>query len=402
MQNSHRLHIVDSLRGFALMGVLFLLFASHFDLSGSYQTGSEFHTESHREIFQVIYYLFGGKASALFALIFGFGFFSQFFNYERQGIGYRRRYLWRMVLLFFIGFIISLFFRGDVISYYALFGFVFVLFQRFSSKTLIFLAILFAIQISLIYNLVLSFVLKDFNYNLDIGGNLVYQADQIYTNGSFFDVLSFNLSHGKVIALNSVLENGNLFKFLSLFIVGILIGRINLFTELQKHQGLHVKLLIMGVLLVAMFGFLYKSIMISEFSDTQKFFIASIINSYSDIIFTLALILGFILMYLKFRHLEIFNLWSEFGQMSLTNYVLQIIIGVLFFYGFGMNMHKSVGIAMSLLFGAFLFSIQLFVSKIWLRYFYYGPLEWLWRALTFFNFSLKFKRDKTKNLVATF
>jgi len=69
------------------------------------------------------------------------------------------------------------------------------------------------------------------------------------------------------------------------------------------------------------------------------------------------------------------------------------LFGVILFYGFGFGMFKYMGAAWSLIAGAVFFIIQVQISKYWLKKYYYGPLEWLWRAFTFMDFKLKFKRE---------
>jgi uncharacterized protein len=78
--------------------------------------------------------------------------------------------------------------------------------------------------------------------------------------------------------------------------------------------------------------------------------------------------------------------------MSLTNYVSQAIVGVILFYGFGVGLYYYLGAIWSLFAGLIFFILQLVISNYWMKHYYYGPLEWLWRALTFMNFNLKFKR----------
>ena len=83
--------------------------------------------------------------------------------------------------------------------------------------------------------------------------------------------------------------------------------------------------------------------------------------------------------------------------MSLTNYVTQALFGTFFFYGYGLGMYQYFGASYCLLFGFILFIIQAQLSKLWIKKFYYGPLEWLWRAFTFMDFNLKFKKPTHQN-----
>ncbi len=80
--------------------------------------------------------------------------------------------------------------------------------------------------------------------------------------------------------------------------------------------------------------------------------------------------------------------------MSLTNYIVQSIIGVAIFYGYGFGLWGRIGAAWSLAVIVLLFGFQTLYSAWWLRVFRYGPLEWVWRCLTYGTW-LRLKRDQT-------
>ncbi|MFA6985331.1 MAG: DUF418 domain-containing protein, partial [Arenimonas sp.] len=72
------------------------------------------------------------------------------------------------------------------------------------------------------------------------------------------------------------------------------------------------------------------------------------------------------------------------GRMALTNYLMQSVIGTLFFYGYGLG-NWGMGRAWQVLFVAVVISLQLAWSHWWLARFRYGPMEWLWRAITYWR-----------------
>jgi uncharacterized protein len=67
------------------------------------------------------------------------------------------------------------------------------------------------------------------------------------------------------------------------------------------------------------------------------------------------------------------------GRMTLTNYVMQSVLGWAVFYGSGLGLYLRVGPALSLLIALALCGFQVVYSTLWLRYFRMGPLEWTWR-----------------------
>ncbi len=69
--------------------------------------------------------------------------------------------------------------------------------------------------------------------------------------------------------------------------------------------------------------------------------------------------------------------------MALTTYVSQTLICVAVFYGIGLNLHGSIGLAECMAFALAVFTLQCLVSAIWLSHFRFGPLEWIWRRATY-------------------
>ena len=77
---------------------------------------------------------------------------------------------------------------------------------------------------------------------------------------------------------------------------------------------------------------------------------------------------------------------APYGRMGLTNYVSQSIVGAILFamwaYGATFGAWQAAEV---MLLGLLVYLVQVIVCKVWLNYFQYGPLEWLWRSLTYFK-----------------
>ena len=69
--------------------------------------------------------------------------------------------------------------------------------------------------------------------------------------------------------------------------------------------------------------------------------------------------------------------------MALTNYLLQTVTCVTIFYGYGFGLFGTIGALKATLIALTIFSVQIVLSSIWLRYFAYGPMEWIWRQLAY-------------------
>jgi uncharacterized protein len=69
--------------------------------------------------------------------------------------------------------------------------------------------------------------------------------------------------------------------------------------------------------------------------------------------------------------------------MALTNYLLQSVIMVILFYGVGFNLLGKVGASIVVAICFTVFGVQILLSKWWLARYRFGPMEWVWRCLTY-------------------
>lgn len=89
------------------------------------------------------------------------------------------------------------------------------------------------------------------------------------------------------------------------------------------------------------------------------------------------------LAYLRCSTFAPFRWLAAPGRMALTNYLMQSVIGVLLYYGIGLGLGASLPLAGVELVALLIFIAQMILSSLWLRAFRYGPLEWIWRILTY-------------------
>jgi uncharacterized protein len=85
----------------------------------------------------------------------------------------------------------------------------------------------------------------------------------------------------------------------------------------------------------------------------------------------------------RFRRFK--SVLSAVGRMAFSNYLLQSVLCVFLFYGSGFALYGSIERKYQVLFVLGIWSILLIISPLWLKRFRFGPLEWLWRSLTYGN-----------------
>ena len=107
----------------------------------------------------------------------------------------------------------------------------------------------------------------------------------------------------------------------------------------------------------------------------------TIFNSWYNFCFMLAIVSAFLLLYWMGKG-RILKILVPYGRMSLTDYIMQSVIGSFLYFGYGLALHKSCGTTLSLLVGIVFFLAQLAFAHWWFRHFKRGPLETIWHRLT--------------------
>ena len=94
--------------------------------------------------------------------------------------------------------------------------------------------------------------------------------------------------------------------------------------------------------------------------------------------------LGLIILLIKIEKLESLRFrLACVGRMALTNYLMHSVIALFIFSGAGLGLLGKFSWSQLYLFVLLIWVLQLYISPLWLKYFYFGPVEWLWRLLTY-------------------
>ena len=95
----------------------------------------------------------------------------------------------------------------------------------------------------------------------------------------------------------------------------------------------------------------------------------------------LLIVSGFLLLYWV-NEGKVQKILVPYGKMSLTDYVVQSIIGSFLYFGYGLELYLVCGTTYSLLIGIVFLILQVAFAHWWFRHFRRGPLETIWHRLT--------------------
>jgi len=189
-------------------------------------------------------------------------------------------------------------------------------------------------------------------------------------------------------------ENGRFLHILSLFMFGMLAGRKQLFAYNPKNQLFWKKTLIISSIVFVPLLIIQKNIDDFINSDIIRVSINIMETSWTNITFMLVLVSGFILFFNSNSFHKILNIFSPIGRMSLSNYIIQSIIGSTIYYGYGFGLYQYTGATISFLISIVLAILMGFFSTWWMKNHKRGPLEQIWHKATwmFQNNSKKVNR----------
>jgi uncharacterized protein len=111
----------------------------------------------------------------------------------------------------------------------------------------------------------------------------------------------------------------------------------------------------------------------------------SLIYPFQRILLVMAHVAALILLYNSGVARTLFRSLEAVGQMAFTNYIMQSVICTLFFFGYGLNYYADMEYYQIYFVVFAIWIVQLIVSPLWLRFFLFGPLEWVWRSLTYWK-----------------
>lgn len=383
-----RINSIDALRGFALIGIMLLHCMERFDLTLAPVVESPFWQAIDTAVYDSLYFLFSGKSYAMFSLLFGLSFFMQMESQAAKGVDFRGRFLWRLALLFLFGYINGLVYMGEFFMVYAVLGVFLIPLYKVPTRWLLVLCILLFLQIPA----VISFVslLSDNVANEPTAAaaymdRLFERAADVFINGSLMDVLSFNTLDGQSAKCLWVFNNFRYLQLLGLFIAGMLIGRQGIHKSEEKMVK-YSRLFLPYCL--AFWAVFYAVAFLLPVWGVDGFALRvgqTLFKTYGNLGQMMVYFCGFTLLYYRYKGQKVLDRIAPVGRMSVTNYMAQSIVGVSLFYGFGGNFAVEFNYLQSFLLGAAFCVIQIAYSNWWIKRFYYGPMEWLWRSLTWFQ-----------------
>jgi uncharacterized protein len=393
MPPAERYAIIDIVRGFALFGVMLsnmVLTTQFLALPGAAREAMPTARLDTLVIF-LIDTLITDKFYTLFSMLFGLGFAVQLHRATARNVDVLPTYMRRLVILFVFGVLHgSLLWFGDVLHIYALLGFILVLLSKRSDRFVVACIVGIAALAGMVP--VLDWVARTraWAYPLIWGEPVTPSAMfEVLSGGSYVDILRLNWE----VHLQDYGQPGFsdwiglwYLDILWRFLLGFLIGRHMLTRGTQEYRSLFTRLLRWALPI----GLLGNAVMSARLDyrawSVESGFVNALLSGLDEV-WVLALAVSYVcilaLVYQRPRLRRPVGWLAPVGRMALTNYVTQSAFMMLLFYGIGLGWIGTAGAAACLGASLAIFAIQTLWSFWWLAHFRFGPLEWLWRSLTY-------------------
>ncbi|MCZ4244380.1 DUF418 domain-containing protein [Pedobacter punctiformis] len=367
---NQRTLIVDILRGWALLGVVLMNYFDFFVIDKDFEVFKPDTLTSTLMYFMKT--VFAAKSWTMLSLLFGYGFAVLMNNVSNKGHNPYAFFAGRMFWLLVLALINSALFFGDILKDYAILGLLLLLFYRSSPKT------------SFIASLILLFsipVLHAYINSLNTAKtNPLSPLFYLYKSSNLTDVLTFGLKGtyvGQIIS-KPYLYTVHVVMFCC-FLWGFTLYRINFFNnlKLKTKQVKKAFWFSLGItLLLTAFLLIDKNLKWTS----KKYYNVQYWLILSSMIFIVSVICW---LYIADKSKRFFAALAVMGKMTLTNYMMQNLIGMLLFSGFGLGIWTSKPIWFYLILAIGIYTIQVYFSRWWLTRYNYGPVEWIWRQLSY-------------------
>ncbi len=378
----NRIHVVDALRGLAIVSIMLLHNLEHFDVYFLPENFPDWLVKLDKMVWDSSFFIFAGKSYAMFALLFGLTFFIQTDNQAKRGTDFRPIFAWRLILLLVFGIINSAFYQGDILTIYAVIGFLLIPFARLNNKIVLGIAVILLLQPIEFVSLIQAIQNPDAVIGNPESWTYFGKMDEYIKDGSFINTIKGNLTNGKIAVLKWSNENGRFLHILSLFMFGMLAGRKKLFRPSVESNKFWLKALIISSIAFVILYIFQKNIDNIFISKAIRRSVTTIETSWMNLSFMVVLISGFVLLFQNKIWNKILRVLSPIGKMSLSNYILQSIIGSTLYYGFGFGLYKYTGATYSLLISIVLSILIGYFSYWWMKNNKRGPLETIWHKAT--------------------
>jgi uncharacterized protein len=391
-----RILTIDILRGFAILGILLVnmaLFNQSVLNMAMRLTPPATPLDQVAEWF--IKFFAEGKFYSIFSFLFGLGMAIQFSRAEERNARFGPFWIRRMLVLLVFGLIHAfLIWPGDILILYSVLGIALLLWRKARPRTLLIWVVIFLV-LPLLFNAALwgltalgtaslgdAEMAQLVDEQIANYGALGAQADRIYAAGSFPEVTA---QRARDMVFMFSVWPFMAFNVLAMMLLGLFAGKRRIFEDIPGNLPLIRRVWLWGLIIGLIGNGLYVTF--GQQANRAMPSLANILSTLGQTFGAPALALFYMATLTLLAERTVWRArlapLANAGRMALTNYLLQSVICTILFYGYGFGFYGKIGIAGGIVLTAAICAAQVVFSTWWLGRFRFGPMEWLWRTLTY-------------------
>mgnify|MGYP001226915514 CR=1 FL=1 len=383
LRESKRLVWIDAIRGFAIFGIFMVnirAFSAPYFMYGEVRDLAQLN----RMMQVIIDIFFQASFYTLFSILFGFGM-----QMMKERIETRQESLYpilfrRMAILLCFGTIHAfVLWHGDILFSYSITGFLLIFLLHLNKRTQLTMA-MYLLGITVAFISWLYYVTRDYlgypNKQAIDEAIAHYQSSSlsIIWKQNYQDWMYSNSGMGFLFLL---------IVLLSFFLMGVYIAKKKWLHEPKKHRNTLIKVWILSLIL-------FIGLKMGPYMFSNPLWFSYIQDNVGGVASAVFYIVSMTLLAQSRLGMKLIMPFTYVGRMALTNYILQSLLSFILFYGVGFGLYDAVSPIVGTFIVVLVYILQTMFSKWWLTHFRFGPLEWLWRSLTYWK-KQPFKRERS-------
>lgn len=380
---AHRLLVLDVLRGFAVFGILvvnMLFFAGPFE----WIVDPPWTSWPDRVAEFLITAFASGKFYSIFSMLFGFGFAIQMERAEARGVAGGRIFARRLLVLLAIGVLhAALLWYGDILHLYAILGFLLLLFRGSPiGKIGPAIAVALAIPPALAgLAAIAASVAPHGGHGQTTAIFRTAEALRAYGSGTWDELTRHRIADWRMLDTFAIFFAPSVF---AMMLTGLAAARARVVQDLETGRAFFRRALVITIV-PGIAGNLFIASMKEAVDDPMEPTMLSALVTLVQAVAVPALAIAYVsaLALAVASGTRLVRGLAPVGRMALTNYLLQSVVGTLIFYSYGLGLFGKVGPATTTGIAIVIFALQVAMSAWWMKRFRFGPVEWIWRSLTY-------------------
>lgn len=393
LNKAQRIVSLDLLRGVAVLGIL-LMNIQHFSMPlAAYINPTAFgdFTGLNKWVWIISDLLAHSKFMSIFSILFGAGVLLFSLRAEQKGFNSAALHYRRMGWLLLFGLMHGyLLWSGDILVTYSLCGMLIFLFRNKRPVILLRLALGFFL-VPIVINLFFAWSIPHWSPEVVEStmaswmpeNQIIQHYLDVYRSG-WVEQMELRIQ-GTMFMQTGYFFMSTFWRVMAMMLLGMALYKWGILSA-ERSRAFYRKLAITGLV----HGFLLTAAGIYlNFSNQWTMEFSMFIGVQFNYLGSVGTALGYVALVMLISQSSRFgrciNVLSTVGRMAFTNYILMTLLATFIFYGHGLGLYGSVERKYQMLFTLCIWIPIFIISPLWLKRFRFGPLERIWRGLTYWN-----------------